>query len=202
MPEVKSRKAAASKSPAAGATEPSRSVAGEAQKPALRKIAPPASIPVPATAGEAVGRDLGHLKQVIGFRFRRIQNHLSRRLVQMPEFKGGKSGELSALAIISANPGLSQIDLASEVGLDKAMVVVVIDDLERLGLARRERAPEDRRRNLLFVTPKGEETLEHWIALARENEKPVRDALSEAEFQQLSGLLDRIYNQCFNHEED
>lgn len=169
----------------------------------------PSSIPTPPPVAEAVAgkaetsvRNLGLLTQVMGFRFRRVQNHLSRSLAQMPEFDGGKPGEFSVLAIIAANPGLSQIAVADEVGLDKAMIVIVIDELERQGWARRERAADDRRRNLLFITPEGEKTLDRWFALARENERRVRETMSEAEFAQLSDLLDRIYNQCFNHVED
>lgn len=146
-------------------------------------------------------RALGRLSQLMGFRLRRIQNHLSRTLAQHPEFQGHKPGELSVLALISANPGLSQIELATEVGLDKAILVSVLDALEGRGWVRRERAPEDRRRNLLFNTPDGEATLERWADIARRNEARVREVLSPAEFALLSELLDRIYNQCFNHDE-
>jgi DNA-binding MarR family transcriptional regulator len=163
-----------------------------------------ATVPVaPAPVASDEGpRDLGMLKQVMGFRFRRIQNHLSRSLSQREEFQGHKAGELSVLAIIEANPGLSQIALANEVGMDKAVMVVVIDDLEKRGWVKRERAPEDRRRNLLYITKEGVGILSKWIALARENERPVRETLSDAEFAILSELLDRIYNKCFNHVED
>jgi len=100
--------------------------------------------------------------------------------------------------MLQANPGLSQIELADEVGLDKAMIVVILDELERLGFARRERAAEDRRRNLLFVTPQGEAALVRWMDIARENERRVREAMTPQEFDVLSKLLDRVYDQCFN----
>jgi DNA-binding MarR family transcriptional regulator len=158
-----------------------------------------ASSPKPAPSKP---RDLGLLSQVLGFRFRRIQNHLSRRLAEMPGIETSRPGELSVLAMMQANPGLSQVELSGEVGLDKAMIVVIIDELERQGYARRERAAEDRRRNLLFITPQGETVLERWMAVARENERTVRETLSPAEFAVLSELLDRIYNQCFNNADE
>jgi DNA-binding MarR family transcriptional regulator len=146
----------------------------------------------------SAGRSLGHMTELLGFRFRRIQNHLAQGLSQMHRFQGTKPGELSALAIMHANPGLSQVELSNEVGLDKAQIVVLIDMLERNGWARRERAPEDRRRNLLFVTEAGEAMLQQWMEIARENERPLREVLTPAEFELLSDLLDRIYNRCFN----
>jgi DNA-binding MarR family transcriptional regulator len=144
-------------------------------------------------------RSLGQLSQILGFRFRRIQNHLARGLAQRPEFDAGRPGELSVLAILEANPGLSQVELAEEVGLDATMMVVLIDDLEQRGFAQRSRTSTDRRRNRLFITPSGEAALKRWMGAARENEKLVRETLSEAEFEVLSQLLDRIYDRCFNH---
>jgi DNA-binding MarR family transcriptional regulator len=162
---------------------------------------PPRPLSSPDVA-DAAPRSLGRLSQLMGFRLRRIQNHLSRTFAARPEFQGHKPGQLSVLALMSANPGLSQIELATEVGLDKAILVSMLDELEGRGWVRRERAPEDRRRNLLFVTDEGEATLDRWAAIARENEEPVRQVLSAAEFAFLSELLDRIYNQCFNHDEE
>jgi len=158
----------------------------------------PPSRPKPPEAA----RSLGLLSQLLGFRFRRIQNHLSRGLVAMPGFEASKPGELSVLAMLQANPGLSQIELSDEVGLDKAMIVALIDELERLGYARRERAPEDRRRNLLFITEAGDAALARWMEIARENERRVREAMTPEEFDLLSELLDRVYDQCFNHADD
>lgn len=151
---------------------------------------------------EPAGRTIGRLSGLMGFRFRRIQNHLSRQLMEQPNFGASKPGELSALAILEANPGLSQIELSEEIGLDKAMIVGIIDELERLGLARRERAADDRRRNLLYITDEGKAQLDQWFEIARENERAVRETLSPGEFDILSDLLDRIYDQCFNHAGD
>ena len=159
------------------------------------------ALPRPAhESGDPPAIDLGALKSVIGFRLRRIQNHLARNLASHPDFAGRKPGQLSALAIIAANPGLSQVALGDACGFDKAITVMVVDELERSGWARRERAVADRRRNLLFVTPSGEEQLTRWTALALENEAPVKAALSTAELALLSDLLDRIYERCLTRD--
>ena len=155
------------------------------------------AVPRGAEAGDGARLGLGVLSSLLGFRFRRIQNHLARGLVSIPDLAANRPGLLSSLAIISANPGVSQVMLAREAGLDKATLVMIIDDLEHAGLARRKRDTDDRRRNLLFTTPKGEKMLEQWIALARGNEAKVRACLTPAEFDQLSEMLDRIYDSCF-----
>src|SRR4051794_34815994 len=49
--------------------------------------------------------DLGVLKDMLGFRLRRIQNHLSKNFAERLAGRDIKPGEFSALALIAANPG-------------------------------------------------------------------------------------------------
>lgn len=144
--------------------------------------------------------DLGVLKDVIGFRIRRIQNHLSRSFIDRINHKEVRPGVFSALALIAANPGLSQTTLAREIGFDKATVVALLDSLERLGWAERKRSTEDRRRHSLYVTPVGETALEDLREVAVINEAKIHAALSTDERAQLFGLLDKLYVACFADE--
>lgn len=147
--------------------------------------------------------DLGVLREVIGFRLRRIQNHLSRGFSQRLEADEDiKPGAFSSLALIGANPGISQTELSRAVGFDKATVVALLDQLERLKWAERKRSAKDRRRHSLHITDKGSKALESMVAEAIANEKRVRDTLSKAEQAQLFGLLDKIYMTVFQFERD
>jgi DNA-binding MarR family transcriptional regulator len=145
---------------------------------------------------------LGPLDRVLGFRLRRIQTHLAKtlanRLAQAPATAGlvVRTGEFSALTIIAANPGISQIQLAHVGGFDKTSVVAMVDDMEARGWASRRRAPEDRRRHTLHVTPAGEAMLEVLSGIAQANEARINQALSAQERGQLYELLDRIYEAC------
>jgi len=143
------------------------------------------------------GGELGVLNDVIGFRLRRIQNHLSRTFSERLADRGVRPGTFSALALIAANPGVSQTDLARDLGSDKASVVSIIDELERQGWAVRKRSTTDRRRHSLHSTVPGRRVLNEIGVIARETEAPVRAILSDAEFEVLSELLDRIYTRCF-----
>lgn len=140
--------------------------------------------------------DLGILNEVIGFRIRRIQNHLSRSFSERIQHKEVRPGLFSALALITANPGLSQTTLAREIGFNEATVVVLLDSLERLKWAERRRAEGDRRRSALHVTRAGERALGELRALAIANEARVRKTLTKAELGQLFGLLDKVYAVC------
>lgn len=146
---------------------------------------------------EIAEADLGVLNDVIGFRLRRIQNHLSRGFSDRIARKEIKPGAFSAMALISANAGLSQTTLSREIGFDKATVVAILDSLEDLGWAERRRSTEDRRRHALYLTKAGQKALQKMLDEAHENEKAVHAALSAEEQAQLFALLDKIYAVCF-----
>lgn len=140
---------------------------------------------------------LGRLGDFVGFRLRRIQNYLSRDFSAATSEHNLKQGQFSGLAIIAANPGLSQIELAREIGLDKSLTVQMVDELERRGWAERRRSIVDRRRHDLFVTPDGEAVLDDLFAQLGVVERNSLEVLSNEEHVVLNELLDRIYKACF-----
>lgn len=138
--------------------------------------------------------NLGRLGHFVGFRLRRVQNQLSRNFAMVTAGQGLKQGVFSSLAIVSANPGISQNALSREVGLDKSVTVTIVDELEKFGWAERRRAPQDRRRHALFITPAGQAKLDELFALMEETESAVLHQLSETELTLLNSLLDRMYD--------
>lgn len=137
---------------------------------------------------------LGRLDHYLGFRLRRLQNQLSKQFAAATALHGLRSGLFTALAIIEANPGISQNRLAREVGLDKSLVVLILDDLEKRGWAERRRAAADRRRHELGLTDEGQRMLNQLFESLDETEKGVFDRLSPDEIEQLHQLLDRAYS--------
>jgi len=145
--------------------------------------------------------DIGILRDVVGFRIRRIQNHLSQNFAARVGRKDIKPGLFSTLAIISANPGISQTILAREIGFDKATVVALVDSLEGFGWAVRERAPNDRRRHALQITKEGKLALKNLLQVGLANEAKSRAALTPQELKRLFELLDKLYATCFAAEQ-
>lgn len=155
--------------------------------------APAAPLPIESDADMSLGR----LGDFVGFRLRRIQNQLSREFSKVTDRYQLRQGLFSALAIISANPGLSQIMLAREVGLDKSIAVMVVDELEGRGWAERRRSPVDRRRHALYTTEAGEAWLAEMFSALELVEHDVLDALGENDRTVLNAILDRVYKACF-----
>jgi DNA-binding MarR family transcriptional regulator len=108
------------------------------------------------------------------------------------------TGSLTVMALVSANPGRSQADLAARAGITSPSLVGIIDDLEQRGLLKRERSSTDRRRNMLVLTAKGEKQMTDLFATVTEIEKPIRDALGPKDVARLAELLDRAVEAVTN----
>jgi DNA-binding MarR family transcriptional regulator len=122
-----------------------------------------------------------------------VQNQFAADFAAASAEFGMRSGLFSSLAVISANPGISQQELSGVVGLDKSVAVQIVDDLEARGLARRERSTIDRRRHSLTATPEGEAFLETMFARLEDVEGRALRQFTPEERAELSGMLDRMY---------
>jgi len=65
----------------------------------------------------------------------------------------------AALGALGAEGALSQQELGSRIPIDRATMVVVVDDLEKLGFVERHADPADRRAYQLHLTPAGTRAL-------------------------------------------
>lgn len=134
------------------------------------------------------GIDMGILAGTVGPVIRLLRNHLTTRILAAFEPYGLRQGSFSAMALIAANPGCSQADIARETSADKSVVVALVDELERKGLAERSRSSRDRRRNALNLTEHGHAVLREMHKAAQAVEAPMRDALTRQELQTLIHL--------------
>ncbi len=136
--------------------------------------------------------ELGQLEMGLGFKLRRLQMNLSRNFAVAVAGHGLRSGQFSSLAIIGANPGISQNEVSRETGLDKSATVMIVDDLESRGWAVRKRSEQDRRRHSLFITPKGQKVLNELVAEMHKAEAPAFQFLTDIEKSIFFSLLDKI----------
>jgi DNA-binding MarR family transcriptional regulator len=67
--------------------------------------------------------------------------------------------QTAALWLINGNPGVSQVDLASTLGMDRATMMAIIDRVEARALVLRRKSATDRRRQELNLTPAGQSLL-------------------------------------------
>ena len=135
----------------------------------------------------------GITEAFLGPRVRVLWNLLSARMLAALEPFGLKTGAFSTLALIAANPGCSQTELARTLGMDKSAVVPIIDELEARGLARRVRSPEDRRRHALVATAAAQSLTDQMHEAVSAVGRPIRDCMTPEEYRTLLTLLERSY---------
>jgi DNA-binding MarR family transcriptional regulator len=102
----------------------------------------------------------------------------------------------AVLAAIADGDGPSQQDVAAALGIDRATLVALADDLEALGLIRRARSDSDRRAYALALTADGAGMLTRGDALMDECEEEFTGVLAPAERAQLADLLTRLFTEA------
>jgi DNA-binding MarR family transcriptional regulator len=103
------------------------------------------------------------LPDALASRLGYLLKHAQQRLVQaagpvMAEF-GIDGRELAVLTVLDAQTPLSQHEAAGQLGVDRTTMVALIDVLEAKGLVERHRSPVDRRKNIVALTPAGQDCL-------------------------------------------
>ncbi|MEW1775985.1 MarR family transcriptional regulator [Streptomyces sp. NPDC086777] len=95
------------------------------------------------------------------------------------------------LVLVDRGPTV-QRDLGPATGSDKAGVMRVVDDLERMGLAVRRPVPGDRRVRAVEITPRGLELFDAAHVAAEPPAERLVAGLEEGEREQLTELLTRF----------
>ena len=121
--------------------------------------------------------DLGDLADHVGYMLRRAQIAVFADFSRGQRGPVARPGQFSVLAVIGRNPGLSQAQLCAALGIKRANLVAVIDELESLGLARRLASATDRRSNALHLTPAGEQALREGLEDQAAHEARVTELL-------------------------
>ena len=135
----------------------------------------------------------GVLSDRAGPRVRLLRNLLTARVTAALAPFELTSGALTAMALIAANEGCSQMELAREMGMEKSAVSGIVDELVKRRLAVRDRSDRDRRRNALSLTAKGERTMRAMHDAAAAQEDAMENAFTRAQYAQFLNGLDRAY---------
>jgi DNA-binding MarR family transcriptional regulator len=144
----------------------------------------------PQAAPRVIDRDV--LPTLLGYNIRRAQIVLWRDFARTVAEGEIRPGMFSALALVRANPGIAQVELGNELGIDKASMVALLDRLEEPGWILRTRSTEDRRRHGLTLTSEGERIYKSLKQEMLGHEKKFAQLFSKPEREQLVRLLQRF----------
>lgn len=136
--------------------------------------------------------EFGLLPDLLGYHLRRAQLAVFQDFAATVDGATITPGQFGVLALIDANPGLSQTRLGEILGIDRSTVVGVIDKLEARGLVERAAGLEDRRAHALRLSPSGAKQFRALTRRVRRHESRVAKRLSAPERDLLIMLLQRI----------
>ena len=95
------------------------------------------------------------LDSLLGYLLRRAQGAMHRDFMAAVADFGLTQKQAAALWLIQANGGVSQVEVAAALGMDRATMMAVTDRLEDRGFVIRKRSSTDRRRQELYLTSVG-----------------------------------------------
>lgn len=119
---------------------------------------------------------------------RMIRRHFNRRAARM----GVTSAQWRALAWLSHEPRLKQVELAERLDVEPITAGRIVDRLEEAGLVERLSDPVDRRAWRLVVTDKARPIIERLGMLAEDMADDIFVDLGKAEVEQLRAKLARV----------
>jgi DNA-binding MarR family transcriptional regulator len=163
---------------------------------AVEDVSDPAELVVSSEIGldlDFGGLDLGELDALTGLHLRLAQTAVQRLLVEILEPLEVTQKQVAVLWLVSANPGVSQIQLATTLAMDRATMMAIVDRLDSRGLIVRQRSKVDRRRQELALTPEGEALLTAAKTLVAEHERRIEEAVGAKELAAFMAALRRLH---------
>ena len=143
----------------------------------------------------AAALNLGSLYDLLGFHLRLAQLTLYRDFTATVADTDMTQKQFAVLAIVAANNGPSQVDIASLLGMDRATMLALIDRLQARRLIERRRSKGDKRRQELHLTPAGKKLVVKVSARIARHDARFTDRFTPTALRKLMDGLTRIHGQ-------
>ena len=138
--------------------------------------------------------ELGKLDDTLGFWLRTAQEVAFRAFMLRVGETGTPTFRYAILALIDANPGLTQVALSRTIRRDTSSMTPALDDLVERGLVSRIRQEHDRRSYALQLTPLGRKVMQQMRAGAETHERELEQLIGRENRAAFVEALKRITN--------
>ncbi|MER5627459.1 MarR family transcriptional regulator [Streptosporangium sp. NPDC002544] len=138
--------------------------------------------------GGAVGEESGPLRVTIGHLLRRVFTGITGEAVR----GGPQSRDFVVLDVLADEDAPSQQDLAHRLGINRTIMVKLLDRLQQAGYVTRTRNPANRRTYVLSLTDEGRTALKDMRQAVADRDVRLTAPLTPAERRRLTELLSRL----------
>jgi len=130
-------------------------------------------------------KDISRYIRLLYLQRRRFINaHISHKKIHGSMF--------TMLIFLKNNPGANQDMLCKDLRIDKSNITRMCHQLETMGYITREQSQQDKRRNVLKLTEKGESVIPEYFGLLTEWHNAATEGMSVEERETLLKLLARM----------
>lgn len=136
--------------------------------------------------------EIGILSELVGYHLRRAGNLASSDFDKAIGELGIRQSLFGILSIIRRNPGINQGMVGQCLGIQRANMVALINELVDRELVTRQTSSWDRRALALDLTDAGVVTYEECVARIRAHEQRLLAALRPGERRELIRLLEKV----------
>lgn len=137
-------------------------------------------------------QDIGALDGLVGYHLRRASSVFATDFSRAIAGTKMRQVLFGMLSIIKTSPGINQGNVGRALGIQRANMVSLVNELVDRDLVRREVAADDRRAFALSLTEAGEAMVEDCLEMIREHEERLLSDFSASERETLIALLGRI----------
>lgn len=141
---------------------------------------------------DSTGLTFEELDGFLGYRLRRAQGTMHRGFMAALADLELTQKQVATLWLINGNPGVSQVSVAAALGMDRATMMSIVDRLDERGLVIRKRSSADRRRQELYLTPAGQNTLRKAKARIAKHEERFASLFTASELEALLSALKKL----------
>lgn len=135
---------------------------------------------------------LGALTPLVGYHLRRAWNAFSADFAEAMDGTGLRQVPLAVLSIVAANPGINQGATGRMLGIKRANMVALVNELVERGLIARATDANDRRALVLTITPAGTAAMAEALSRIERHEDRMLSDMTDEERALLLDLLGRI----------
>ena len=143
----------------------------------------------------------GLQEALTGYHLRRASSVFASDFAASMAGTGMRQVLFGVLSVVATNPGISQGRVGAALGIQRANMVSLANDLVERGLVQRTVVPDDRRAFALEVTPAGAASIVEWLERIGRHEDALLAGLSSVERTLLVRLLQRIHEAANGPEE-
>lgn len=145
-----------------------------------------------AAAVDEMSEELGVLGDIVGYHLRRASAAFAVDFARALAGTGIRQVLFGILSVVSANPGINQGAVGTRLGIQRANMVALINDLVDRGLLERKTSEDDRRAFSLTVSAAGDAMLAECLVRIRTHEAEMLADITPTEKARLLDVLAKI----------